>query len=290
LKLALLVLLGGCDTILGLTPIDRGDAAIGDGVVLDGGFDGPGAPWNCGSLPIDSTWRETALVIGGLPSPVVSHPTIDAARQRIFLEDNADIYMVSTIAATMPQRVDMLSLAQGTASNRESSPSLTSDGGQMYFNRDGVVMTAERGPQTDSWMTSVVMTLPVGLATAQVGTPSAGGDHGTRMVVSQAGDLRELVSGGSTWSEIPTLAQVNRSDSMELDPFLTADGCWLLFSSNRGGTFDLFAAQRGSDGVFSAPALLPFMVSDSDERGPAFAPSIPLVMFERNGTLYRATP
>jgi hypothetical protein len=289
LKLAVLVLLGGCDTILGLTPIDRGDAAIGDGV--DSLTDGPGAPWNCGSLPIDSTWRETALVIGGLPSPVVSHPTIDAGRHRVFLENNADIYTVSTMAA-MPQRVTALSLAQGTAPNSESAPSLTSDGGRMYFNRDGVVMTAELEPQSGSWLTTVVMTLPVGLATAEVGTPSAGGDHGTRMVVAQGGDLRELVSDnvGGTWSEIPTLAQVNRSDSSELDPFLTADGCWLLFSSNRGGTYDLFAAQRGSDGMFSAPAILPFMVSDSDERGPAFAPSLGLVMFQRNGMLYQATP
>jgi hypothetical protein len=60
------------------------------------------------------------------------------------------------------------------------------------------------------------------------------------------------------------------SEADDDEPFVTADGLTLFFSTNRGGTFDIYLARRGSAGqLFKAGK--PFLASaDDDERSPFF--------------------
>lgn len=86
-------------------------------------------------------------------------------------------------------------------------------------------------------------------------------------------DLWQASLQGSRWMD-PQLLPLN-SGADEVDPFLSADGRWLYFASNRNGGrggFDLYRAAVRADGSFDTPQLLDTALnSRHDERSPALA-------------------
>jgi hypothetical protein len=86
-------------------------------------------------------------------------------------------------------------------------------------------------------------------------------------------DLWQASLQGTRWMEAQPLALNSEAD--EVDPFLSADGHWLYFASNRTGGrggFDLYRAAVRPDGSFGAPQPLgKTLNSRHDERSPALA-------------------
>ena len=73
------------------------------------------------------------------------------------------------------------------------------------------------------------------------------------------------------------------------DPSLTADGLTIYFSSNRGGSFDLYRATRPSlDAPFAMPAAVPVLNADAhNELSPEISSDGKFIHFasNRNGVL-----
>jgi len=68
----------------------------------------------------------------------------------------------------------------------------------------------------------------------------------------------------------PIHAPKINTESDETDPFVSADGLTLLYSSNQKGTFDIWIAKRTTAaGVFGTPAVY-YGEKGADERGPFF--------------------
>lgn len=86
-------------------------------------------------------------------------------------------------------------------------------------------------------------------------------------------DLWQATLQDKRWMDPQPLALNSAAD--EVDPFLSADGRWLYFASNRKGGrggFDLYRAPVASNGDIGAPQLLGTSVNGrQDERSPALA-------------------
>lgn len=86
-------------------------------------------------------------------------------------------------------------------------------------------------------------------------------------------DLWQATLQDKRWMDPQPLALNTSAD--EVDPFLSADGRWLYFASNRKGGrggFDLYRAPVASNGDIGAPQLLGTSVNGrQDERSPALA-------------------
>ncbi|MEN5208331.1 TolB-like protein [Stenotrophomonas terrae] len=86
-------------------------------------------------------------------------------------------------------------------------------------------------------------------------------------------DLWQAQLQDKRWTAPQPLALNSSAD--ELDPFLSSDGQWLYFASNRKGGhggLDLFRAAVAADGSLAAPQNLgPAINTRQDERSPALA-------------------
>jgi Tol biopolymer transport system component len=86
-------------------------------------------------------------------------------------------------------------------------------------------------------------------------------------------DLWQATLQGTRWMDAQPLALNSSAD--ELDPFLSSDGRWLYFASNRKGgrgAFDLYRAPAHRGGSFGSPQPLDTALnSRHDERSPALA-------------------
>ncbi|MBX3156105.1 MAG: PD40 domain-containing protein [Deltaproteobacteria bacterium] len=250
---ALSALAGGCNLLFDAT---SDDVAV-DAAVPDAPVDGE-APWECPALPNFTNWFVDTLPLTGLGE--YRHPTVDPGHDEIYLASSGDLYVTSMLNPGMPRLVSALS-TRGT----EDSPSLWPDGEHIFFRSKGELREGTR--VSDGWTVAPVE-LPVGFEGAQLGSPAAT-THGLRMIVSSTlGDLHELARARGTdpWHAVPTLERVNDPVHLDVDPYLSADGCWLLFSSVRPPalSFDLFGAQRLPDGTFTAAVRLAFMTGNDD--------------------------
>ncbi|MGE8227345.1 MAG: TolB family protein [Stenotrophomonas sp.] len=110
-------------------------------------------------------------------------------------------------------------------------------------------------------------------------------------------DLWQATLRDKRWMDPQPLALNSAAD--EVDPFLSADGRWLYFASNRKGGhggFDLYRAAVAADGSLGQPQNLgPTVNGRQDERSPALADDGRLLFSSnRNGgsggwDLWRAT-
>jgi Tol biopolymer transport system component len=86
-------------------------------------------------------------------------------------------------------------------------------------------------------------------------------------------DLWQATLQDKRWTQPQPL--VLNSSADEVDPYLSADGRWLYFASNRKGGrggFDIYRAPLAADGSIGAPQVLgPSINSRRDERSPALA-------------------
>ncbi len=92
-------------------------------------------------------------------------------------------------------------------------------------------------------------------------------------------DLWQATLQDKRWMQPQPLSLNTAAD--EVDPFLSADGHWLYFASNRKGGrggFDLYRAPLASNGDIGAPQLLAGPLNGrQDERSPAVADDGPLL-------------
>lgn len=85
----------------------------------------------------------------------------------------------------------------------------------------------------------------------------------------------------ATWST-PVSAPELSSSAADDEPFLTADGLTCLFSSNRGGDYDIYIASRPArTAPFSTPVLLAEVATADDETDPWLSPDGHLLLFTR---------
>ena len=143
---------------------------------------------------------------------------------------------------------------------------LSGDRQRLWFERAQRVWHASRSGAT--WSAPTEIALPFAGPIEPGGSALVDGE--TRLVVAVASVLHEVVSTDLVaWTEQPTLA----ANGLSVDPYLSSDGCFVLFASDRAHTRDLYVAVRGADGSFGAPLQLGFAAAtDLDEFAPAMAP------------------
>jgi hypothetical protein len=254
-----LTMLGGCHLVFQSSAPDGIDAGgdLVDAVTADGE-----APWVCPALPNFALWTVDQLPVSGFGE--YRHPTVDAVHDEIYFAIGGDHYVTPMSSPGIPQLVTALSTAM-----LEDTPSMFPDGERMFFVAPGQLMEGTRnGPE---WTVAPVA-LPIGLEGAHASSPAQETGHGFRVIVSSTlGDLHELTrdTAMDPLREVDTLGRVNDPAQPDLHPYLSADGCWLLFSSRRAASlsFKLFAAQRRADGTFSAPIRLLPLTGGTDDLG-----------------------
>lgn len=99
-------------------------------------------------------------------------------------------------------------------------------------------------------------------------------------------DLWQATLQDKRWMEPQPLAVNSAAD--EVDPFLSTDGRWLYFASNRKGGhggFDLYRAAVAADGSLGRPQNLgPAVNGRQDERSPALADDGRLLFSSNRGS------
>lgn len=173
--------------------------------------------------------------------------------------------------------------------------------------------TAYTGRPRTAWTRTMRSALPLlVLAASLLCAPVAGalneyGIEGMGVVSSKAGEGRASISpdgqrivfasdraGGAggwdlwqatlrdgRWQQPVPLQLPLNSLGDELDPYLSRDGHWLLFASDRQGSLTLFRAAIATDGRFGNPEPWPADASDAVERGPALSADGKLLLFAR---------
>lgn len=70
----------------------------------------------------------------------------------------------------------------------------------------------------------------------------------------------------------------------DLDPWLSRDGRWLLFASDRDGALALYRVAVADDGGYGTPERLPGATGTAPERGPAMSLDGRWLLFARHGS------
>ena len=285
----LLLALVGCDRVFGIysvaPPVDTSTDADS---------------WTC-AAPSFATWVAARFAITDLMGNAmngITHPTLDVDRHTILFSAHSDIWAADrngTTSANNANRVDTLSVINNT----ETTPTLWPDDATLYVEENGTTILASGySIANNAWKTGVAFTPPV--VGIQIGAPAETmipGDsmHGVRMVVASATppfDLHEYAIASQTeWLEVASLAMVNTAAD-ERDPYLSADGCFLLFSSNRvsSADHDLYVSRRGADGNFLAPTMLPFSGTGADDVTPTSSRFSDEIIWVRGDAVMRAHP
>jgi hypothetical protein len=266
LALSACVLLAGCDYVLGLER-DVPDAAAPD----------VPEPNPC-TRPAFDTYKFAQRPKWGMSPEVLLHPTVNATNTVYFQTVGGRVYSADVDSAT---GANSLALESGFV---RFHPSLSHDWTSLFFQRrtfpDYVITDVMRWKLDQDITTRTPVTFTVN-GTAMVVDPGNSafyrGVH--RMVVwitTSGGDYR-LVEVESTdldnWIQVPanTLPWALPAGE-ELDSNLSADGCVLVFISNRTGSYDVWYAWRRDDGIFGDPERLEFSDPNLYERGITYAP------------------
>jgi WD40-like Beta Propeller Repeat len=283
LKIVWLVALAGCDSIFGLNDVKR----------LPDSDESNKTPWAC-TLPDFSTWTAEVFLIGGNAFDTVDHPTIDIDRNRLLFAAHSDIWGADIVQPGMAgainaARVDTLSVMMHT----ESAPSVWPDGLRIFVEEDNKSIL-QSAVGTVDWKVGVPLAIPSNVGAVEIGTPAQTVDHGDRIVVASLDppiDLHEYEFNDTAWVEHHTLEAVN-SPLDDRDPYLSVDGCWVVFSSNRvtSGNYDLYVAMRGTDGNFAPATVMPFSVPGLDDEAPTSTRFMDQIIFQRGSGLARAHP
>lgn len=279
----LVVLAAGCDSIFGLHDVK----------VPPDSDESNKTPWTC-TMPNFSTWTADVFLVGGNGFDTTDHPTLDIDRDRILFAAHSDIWGADIVQPGMAgainaARVDTLSVAMHT----ESAPSVWPDGLRMYVEEDNKSILQSTVGAVD-WKAGVPLAIPSNVGTVEIGTPAQTADHGDRIVVASLDppiDLHEFEFNGTAWVEHHTLDAVN-SALDDRDPYLSVDGCWVVFSSNRvtSGNYDLYVALRGTNGNFAPATVMPFSVPGLDDEAPTSTRFMDQIIFQRGNGLARAHP
>jgi WD40 repeat protein len=243
--------------------------------------------WTCPALPPFETWVNAQLSVP--TAAFVRHPTVDITRDELMFSQQppSDILVTKFSAPTAPVVVTTLSSAAS-----DTSPSLWEDHDHMYLMHGAMAVEGTRNGT--SW-TVASLNLPADVGGAQIGSPAATPDHGFRVIVATtAGELAELarIPPDSAFHVFDTLRLVDDPATPESDPYLSPDGCWLLFSSSRppSANRDLWASLRGPDGQFTPAVRLTQQSAGLDDDGPSLSSDLRHLLWSQNGQLMHAHP
>lgn len=300
MKIALvLLLLSGCDKLFGITPVGTGSS--GSGVIdalppeappiIDGPVD---MPWVCAPAPVLTMWNGSNFSVVGT-YPTTSHPTADVTMLKFYFATAGDIEQCDIGTNNLRNASNCSVVTSISGVSAETAPSLSADNMTMYLDRAGVPMQSTRATG-NTWLNAATMILPGRLASAEVGATSMETTHGMRMLLSDGSDILEASYSGSTgWVEIQgSLSRVSTIEAHEVDPYLSPDGCWMVYASDAAAqspkNYDLYYATRESDGTFTAGTPLTNINNDvTDDRGP-FVANGQILYYTRGNNLEVAEP
>jgi len=272
-----LLLVAGCDQVLGLQHFPPADSAV---------------PCNATLTPGD--YSMSAVVF---PNEVAPTLTLDetvmymAAGGTISYSHDSGSWSAPIAATTLDDPLYY-----------EDRPSLSYDGQTLFFTRHpstgGYDLPYEAHQlQPDVWDLATALEFPSALVGNDVayGVPTA---DGMRVVASHGlanhYHLAELARSETTWSLLDTTGALYPigGDVSDSSPQLAPDGCWMVFSRRDnnvpGGDHDLMLTTRGPDGMFGPPEQLFTNVSAFNEQHPWVSPDGATVYFAPNTGLYVA--
>lgn len=250
-RAGLLLLLSGCDLVLGLT--EHFDAPPA--------FDAPiprCAPeipqWGLPEAVMPGTFGPPDPVLG----PTVSH---DILIYNFGLAGNLGLgYAVIESAAWS---------SRGYVSFEPPATGATTRG-VLWRDASGLRLAFEMGPtRQQARQTSTAghwaresFDLPARFATAHVGGFAL---EGTRMILETGAGIVEIDGQGN---ELMTTSLVNDLGGAQ-HPWISADGCWLMFDRVEGANSDLWISIRGFDDRFGTPVRMLGAPTPDRESWPA---------------------
>lgn len=217
----------------------------------------PDAP-SCPEFPV-TRWRASSLGIAG------SDPTVDSSQTRMFVTSQNDLFTLDRTGGVWgsPRRV------LSGANVEETSPAFVPDNDlEILFAKQSAAVVSRASMATGAWVDEGYLN---GFAPRpddhRPGPRTSAAPH--RIVVSyrfeqdaymdlESYDLVELEERDDDlgWVRVtpPTLESINIAGVGDREPHLSADGCWLLFASNRDGAYRLYASTRPAPNTpFAAP-------------------------------------
>jgi hypothetical protein len=272
-----LLLVAGCDLVLGLRHFPPVDSAV---------------PCNATLTPGD--YSMTAIVF---PNEVAPTLTMDetvmymAAGGTISYSHDSGSWSAPTAAATLDDPLYY-----------EDHPSLSYDGKALFFTRHlstgGYDLPYEAHQvQLDTWAPATPIEFPSALVGNDVvfGVPTM---DGMRVVASHGltnhYHLAELARAGTTWSVLDTTGALYPvgGDVSDTSAQLAPDGCWMVFSRRDNAVInpdhDLMLTTRGADGMFGPAVRLFTNASPLDNQHPWVSPDGATVYFAQDTGLYVA--
>jgi hypothetical protein len=276
-RIALVVLLAGCNQIFDLKGTELDDAGAvppDDSLHL---LRPPDGSTTCGAAIDFSTWTFAPHTVAGIGG--VIHPTFIAGDRVVFMYQT-QLYESGLDAG--PTKIPELGM-----SAQLFAPSAAPFGDVFWYLRVSGIGGSGIFYATKSAGTWTGHLADLGLIANQVQTGQPGFFGGRmRMVVMvqpSSNDRLRLIEldspDGLTWTQLATLPWSSGSTS-DYDPALSADGCTLVFARQDASSANLYAAARQSDGMFALPAQIPGG-SDltADEGQPALDPTMTRLWF-----------
>jgi hypothetical protein len=263
-RIAIALILGGCNWAFGIDNTQPSDGALGEGAVRL--LAPPPGPTTCGAAPDIDRWTWANHAIAGTAG--VIHPTFLTADRVLFM--NQGRFYEAGLEGDV-----QLALDPGSGTTL-FSPAAAPGGDVVWFARSttgiggsGIYYMVRDG---GTWSEQAA---DLGLVAYQIETGAAGFYNGTvRMVVGYQETngvpmhLVEISSpDGLHWTREadpawPDIAQA-------YDPALTNDGCVLMFAGQLG----LYVTARDVDGHFPEPHLLMQLAGSEFSTQPALAPA-----------------
>lgn len=284
-----LVAVAGCNQVFGLHRTHATDAAQA-ATPADGLLWPPDGGTACAPPPDFSTWTVRPYSIPGWSSSVI-HPALLTHDRAIFMYQS---HLYDT-GAGAPRLISELEPFQGVG---QAAPSASCDGKSFWFARlncitcSGIYYAVE---DASGWVARVDDPIEA----YQIQPGSVGFYAGSaRMVMSIQHDAEELLHlvevfspDGLAWTQLPAPIPLG-TQLQAYDPALSADGCFLLFTSPStiDGNTDLYLSARGADGTFGTPSLLPFSTPRADEMWATLDPTMTRLWFTQGGALMEAVP
>lgn len=220
-------------------------------------------------------------------------PTLTPDQLEIYFNSMGDIFVATRASAADPWGAPQL-VTQISTTASETTPEISADGLELFFSRtnptNGDVFRSTRMTRGDPWSTPVIVS-ELNTINSDVGvslTPDAltmylstgTSTNGLELVLSS----RSAV--GATWS-MPMLIPELSSSAFDSDPFITANGLELLWSSGRGASkTDIWRATRSSsfEAWGNLAAVTELNQSTTDEDDPWISPDGHTLYFTRGTT------
>jgi hypothetical protein len=174
-----------------------------------------------------------------------------------------------------------------------SGARLSPDELSVFFARTGAtgdVVRATRASATDAW-SGVTLVAGISSATAADGAPTTTADGLTMFFQSdRAGTVGGLdiwrarrASATAAWGAPSRVAALS-TIGVDADPYVRGDGAEIVLSSNRSGSWDLYAAPLDAAGAAGPPLPLAELDTGADESNPVVTPDGLAIYFARRGT------